>query len=218
MSSRTELATDTTDKLLQAAVRRARLAPLLSRIALAIALGMIVLFAYQSGFFATFVPKPAPEPLKVDKPEQITGEKSRIAGFDKMQQPYEITSEKGEQDKTNPDLVHLEGVVGTFQRSGGGSHRMASDTGLYDTKSKELDLSGRVRITRDKRYTATMDKAHVNVDTKDMVSDVPVLVELASGTIRANGMKISNDGKTIVFLNGVKAQFDEGIKKGVEVP
>jgi lipopolysaccharide export system protein LptC len=216
MSSRTEIAPDHADRLLRAAVRRARLAPLLSRIAAGIALGLVVLFAYQSGFFVTFLPKPVLAPVTVDKPEQITGQNSRIAGFDKQLQPYEITAERGVQDKANADLVHLEKVVGTFQRPGGGSNRIVSNTGLYDTKSKELDLEGDVKIIRDTRFTATMDRAHVNVETKDMVSDAPVLVELTSGTIRANGMKISNDGKTVVFLNGVKAQFDPGTEKGDE--
>jgi hypothetical protein len=46
------------------------------------------------------------------------------------------------------------------------------------------------------------------------VANVPVLVEMDSGTITANGLKISNDGKNILFLNGVKARFTETVKKG----
>jgi lipopolysaccharide export system protein LptC len=216
MSSHTELAPDNTDKLLRAAARRARLAPLLSRLAAGIAVLLVLLFAYQSGMFSSLVPKPVQPALKVDNPEQITGESSRIAGFDRQHQPYEITAQKGLQDKVNQNLVHLEQVLGTFNKPNGAPYQMQSTTGLYDSKSKGLDLTGVVKIIQSGRFTATMDKAHVNVETKDMDSNVPVTVEMSNGTITANGMKVSNDGKTIVFLNGVKARFDQADKKGDE--
>lgn len=216
MSSRTELMPDNSDKLLRAAARRARLAPVLSWIMVAIALGLVVLFMFQSGMFSALLPKPRPAPITVALPEQITGEKSRIAGFDNEQQPYEIISQKGYQDASNANLAHLETVVGNFNKKTGESYQLLSNTGLYDSKTKQLDLQGAVKIIQAEHFTATMDKAHVNVQTKDLDSDVPVVVEMATGTIRANGMKISNDGKNIVFLNGVKAQFEGKATKGDE--
>jgi hypothetical protein len=59
-----------------------------------------------------------------------------------------------------------------------------------------------------------MEKAHIEMEKKNLVANVPVLVEMGSGTITANGLKISNDGKNILFLNGVKARFTEAAKKG----
>ena len=216
MSSHTDLAPDNTDKLLQAAVRRARLAPLLSRLAAAVAVGLVLLFMYQSGFFSALLPKTPQAPMVVAMPEQITGENSRIVGFDKEKQPYEILAQKGFQDKTNPDLAHLEQVVGNFKKVNGETYQLLSNTGLYDSKSKQLDLDGAVKIIRADHFTASMDKAHVNVETKDLVSNVPVIVDMGSSSIKANGMKISNDGKTVVFFNGVKAQFEDAAKKGDE--
>jgi hypothetical protein len=56
------------------------------------------------------------------------------------------------------------------------------------------------------------------MEKKNLVSDVPVVVEMGSGTITANGLQISNDGKNILFLNGVKARFTEDSKKGDNAP
>lgn len=184
------------------------MAPLLSRIAAAFALGLVLLFVYQSGMFSALLPKPVRTPLTVANPEQITGQFSRIAGFDRQQQPYEITAQKGQQDKSNANQVHLEQVVGTFKKLNGANYQMQSNTGLFNSKSKELDMQGAVKIIRADHFTASMDKAHVNVETKDVESNVPVVVEMSTGTINANGMRISNNGKNIVFLNGVKARFD----------
>ena len=216
MSSRTEFASDNTDKLLKAAARRARLAPLLSWLAVGLAVALFLLFAYQSGMFSSLMPKPAQKPLEVEAPEQITGQNARIAGFDRQQQPYEILARNGLQDKTNANLVHLEQVSGTFKKVTGETFQLLSKTGLYDSKSKGLDLEGAVKIIRADHFTATMDKAHVNVETKDLDSNVPVVVEMSTGSIKANGMRISDNGKTVMFVNGVKAQFNEASNKGDE--
>jgi LPS export ABC transporter protein LptC len=218
MSSRTEFSNDGTDRLLRSAATRARLAPLLSIAAGAIGLGFMLLFMFQSGFFSALLPTSKKAPVVVERPEQITGEQSRIVGFDKNQLPYEITAVTGYQDKTNSDLAHLQTVVGKFKKKTGETIEMLSNTALYDSKSRQLDMQGNVTIRRQGDYTATMDNARVDVETKDLVSNVPVVVETATGTVYANGMKISNDGKTIVFLNGVKARFEEAAKKGDEAP
>jgi lipopolysaccharide export system protein LptC len=214
MSSRTDYPPDDTERLLQAAARRARLAPILSWAFLAFGLGLIVLFLLQAGFFTAMLPKPEPTPLTVEKPEQITGSFSRIAGFDREKQPYEVTAKKGYQDKEKANLVHLEDLVATFRRGSGQSYEVFSNTGLYDSKAKEMDLEGKVKIVEAGRFTAAMEKAHIVMEKKNLTSNVPVVVEMSSGTITANGLRISNDGKNILFLNGVKARFTEITGKG----
>ena len=51
------------------------------------------------------------------------------------------------------------------------------------------------------------------LEKKNLVSNVPVVVEMGAGTIHANGMQMSNDGNTILFLNGVKARFNQTMTK-----
>ena len=216
MSSHTDLYPDQTDKLLKAAARRARLAPLLSRAMLALAVGLVGTFIYQSGLVGALLPKAEKDPLVVAKPEQITGQSARLAGFDREQQPYELTSKRGYQDKDKPNLVHMEEVIGTFRKASGKVYHMTSGTGLYDSKTREMDLEGSVKIEQPGKFTARMDKAHVSVENKDLVSDVPVVIELPSGRITANGLRVSNNGKNILFLNGVKAHFKQSAKKGGE--
>jgi hypothetical protein len=77
-----------------------------------------------------------------------------------------------------------------------------------------MDLEGKVMIVEAGRFTAAMEKAHIVMEKKNLVSNVPVVVEMDSGTITANGLQITNDGKNILFLNGVKARFTETAKKG----
>lgn len=218
MSSHTEIQPDNTDALLLAAARRARLAPLLSWAALALGLGLIIVFFAQAGFFAALLPKPKPVPLTVEMPDQIAGVFARIAGVDRENQPYVVTAKKGYQDKETADLVHMEDLTGTFQRKSRQPFEMYSKTGLYHSKAKAMDLEGNVRIVEKGRFTATMAKAHVELEKKNLVSNVPVVVEMDTGTITANGMQVSNDGNNIKFLNGVKARFNQTMQKGDKTP
>ncbi|MDP1701832.1 MAG: LPS export ABC transporter periplasmic protein LptC [Aestuariivirga sp.] len=218
MSSRTEIQPDNTDELLLAAARRARIAPILSWAALAFGLGLVILFLAQAGVFSALRPKPAPTPLTVEMPDQIAGAFARIAGFDRDNQPYVITAKKGYQDKETAELVHLEDLTGTFQRKSRQPFELFSKTGLYHSKAREMDLEGNVRIVEKGRFTATMAKAHVNLDNKNLVSDVPVVVEMDTGTITANGLQVSNEGNNIKFLNGVKARFNQTLNKGDTTP
>ena len=214
MSSHTEIQPDNSDELLLAAARRARLTPLLSWAALAVGLGLVIVFFAQAGFFTALLPKPQPAPLTVEMPDQIAGAFARITGFDSENQPYVITAKKGYQDKETADLVHMEDLTGTFQRKSRRPFEVFSKTGLYNSKEKAMDLEGTVRIVEKGRFTATMAKAHVELEKKNLASDVPVVVELDFGTINANGLQVSNDGNNIKFLNGVKARFNQTTTKG----
>ena len=203
-----------TDRLLQAAARRARLAPVLSKISIAIALGIVGVFLYQSGLVEALMPRNKPAPLTVEKPEQITGQSSRLAGFDKENQPYELTAKKGFQDKDKPNLVHMEGIAGSFKKKSGRAFLLSSNTGLYDSKLKEMDMEGHVIIEQPGKFTAVMEKARVSIEQKDLASDMPVTVEFESGRLTAGGIRISQNGRNVLFIKGVKARFEPKENKG----
>ena len=63
-----------------------------------------------------------------------------------------------------------------------------------------------------------MDKAHVMVEEKKLTSDSPVDVTMTTGSVRANGIAITENGSKILFLNGVKAEFNVVPAKGVAKP
>ncbi|WP_373503981.1 LPS export ABC transporter periplasmic protein LptC [Aestuariivirga sp.] len=199
------------------ALRWARLSRLLSWLAILVGVGFVVAFLAQAGLFASFLPNEPSAPPAV-QPDQINATESTVSGMDRENQPYEVKAKRGWQDDKTPNLVHLDTVEGLFRRAAGVEYTITADTGLYDTFLKTLDLAGHVRIVQKDRFTALMEKAHVVVEEKKLTSDVPVDVTFGSGTIRANGMQITDDGARILFLNRVKAQFDAPAAKGDSKP
>jgi lipopolysaccharide export system protein LptC len=186
-------------------------------VAMAIA-AIIALFLAQAGLFALLLPSDVVPPVPVTNPDQITAVTSTVHGVDRENQPYEVTAARGWQDEAIPTLVHLETVDGRFRRATGAEYTVQADTGAYDTKVKTLDLAGNVVIVQKDRFTARMDKAHVVVEEKKLTSDVPVDVSFATGSVRANGIEITDDGARILFRNGVKAAFNAVPAKGDAKP
>ncbi len=196
------------------AVRFAALSRGLSWLAAAIGVGFAILFLSQAGLFGAFLPAAGPAAPGLPVTDQITATESTVSGLDRENQPYQVRAGRGWQDGKVPQRVHLETVEGQFHSTSGETYRLSADTGIYDTKVKELDLEGNVVIREAGRFTAMMDRAHVVVEEKKLISDAPVNVSIGGGTIAANGLEISDDGKRIVFLNGMKARFGGAANKG----
>ncbi len=196
------------------AVARARLAPILSWIAIAGGLVFVGFFVAQAGLVAYRVPKETTAQANVANPGQITSYDSTVSGVDRNNMPYELKAKRGWRDTERDELTHMETVLGTFQKASGEKYNVTSKTGQFDEKLKQFDLTGDVEIAQGSRFTARMDKARVMVEDKSISSDVPVEVMFGDSTIHANGLKMTDDGANILFLNGVKARFGGPPKKG----
>ncbi|MDP4824007.1 MAG: LPS export ABC transporter periplasmic protein LptC [Aestuariivirgaceae bacterium] len=189
--------------------RRITLSKIFSWAAAAAFAGLILLFVVEAGMFESLVPKPPEPQAAVENPEQLTVGASRYTGSDKERQPYWVEAKSGIQDANNRDLVHMETVTGEMTRLSGEVLSLNSQKALYDTKTKALDLEGEVKLESRGGFVAHMSRARVVLEDKAVDTDVPVRVTFDAGVINAQGMKISDDGKRILFFNGVKARFQE---------
>jgi lipopolysaccharide export system protein LptC len=186
------------------AAARARLAPYVSGAFAGVVVLLLLIFLYQTGAF-TSAPKPVDQTAVSH--DQVTVVDSTITGLDSQNRPYSISARNAVQDKDKPNFIALDEVSGATNRTNGDAITFESKKGLYDSDVKTLDLDTDVVVKSAGRFTARMDKAHVIVGEKRLTSNVPVAVELTTGTINANGVEITNDGNNILFLNGVKAHF-----------
>ena len=215
MSSRIEAIQRVSRGRTARAATRSRIAPYFSGAFALVVLLLVGIFIYQAG---TFTSKPKLGEVPALPADQVTVTDSTITGLDKQQRPYSISARTAIQDKDNPNFITLDEVRGATNRSNGDPITFQSLKGFYDSDVKTLDLDTNVVIRSQGRFTARMDKAHVIVEEKRLTSNVPVAVEMATGTINANGVEITNDGNNILFLNGVKAHFEKSQSKGDSTP
>lgn len=139
---------------------------------------------------------------------KITMDAPRLTGFRDGTQPYEVTAASASQDVRNPSIVELNDISGHVQLDGGGKANINAATGLYDSQSEHLKLTGDVRVRTDNGYDAKLSSASVDFKGGRVVSEEPVVVTISQGTISADRLDISDNGKHIVFEGRVRTVLD----------
>lgn len=183
-------------------------AKIASWVVLAVTTVLLAIFIGKAGLFASlFGKKPSPV-VNLPLPDQVSSGVSMITGFDKDNQPYRLTSQSVLQDKQNDDLSHLKVLTGLLRKKDGKNLQMNALRGLYNKESKILDLEGKIKIVSQDEYVAYLEKARVTLNEKRLYATVPVKVIFDRGTIRANGVDITNNGERVLFFNGVKTRFN----------
>jgi lipopolysaccharide export system protein LptC len=208
MSSHTE-AQDQTEPAAQGSGLWVRLAPWFSRLAALLGFGFIAAFLWQAGVFALLLPQTPVAPPVIDNPAEITSSDAKLTGFDKDNRPYWVAAEQGTQDGQNADIIHMKKITAQFSNTAGELFDVAAEGGDYSRSGNSITLKGNVRIVQGKRFTAEMPQALVKLKDKSLKAERDVVVNMASGEIRSQGMQTSDDGKSILFFNGVHAIFDE---------
>ena len=175
--------------------------------AVALAVGLAAAFVIQTGVFDIREAKKSDPPAVVEYPEQISGSNATITGHDKNQKPFAIKAAKGQQDKAVKTLVHLQQVVGNFERQSGNPMDVSANSGRYDTATKKFELQGNVVLSEGSTMKALMEVAEINTVDQSLQSSGPVTVDMKGATIKANSLSVSENGTRILFRGGVKARF-----------
>ena len=184
--------------------RRALRSRLLGYGAALVAACLAVMFLVQ-GLLHT--PPPPPTAPAVDKAQIISGGFSNFSGIDVNKKPFSVKALQGVQDSANESLMHLKNVAGTFMRRQGGEVQMLSDIADYETKTKDLKVTGHVRFEEPGRYVALLSSAEVNLELQRIVTKEPVQVETSGATILADSMETSDDGTVVTLRGHVRARF-----------
>jgi len=130
--------------------------------------------------------------------------KPELNGFNTESQAYHVRALKAVQDLSKPDMVFLEMLVADLPMASGTTANVISDEGIYDSKSETLILSHNVVIKAGHDINIQMQKAFVDMKASTMSSDMPVTVSTGSSVIKANSMRVQQNGDHITFTGQVK--------------
>src|SRR5690606_33279161 len=76
-----------------------------------------------------------------------------------------------------------------------------------DTKNNRLELSGGIDIVAETGLKAKLSRATILTNDNVIFSKEPVLVEMPTGTVRSNEMRILNKTREIAFIDDVRAHL-----------
>lgn len=128
----------------------------------------------------------------------------RYRGADSSGQPYVVTADRAIQDPQDDKQVTMDRVQADFNMNDGQWWSLTADTGVYNGSLEILDLFGNIAIFGNQGYEMHGHAVEVNLKTKVISSDEKVWGQTATGTINANGMRVYEGGRVVVFINGVK--------------
>jgi lipopolysaccharide export system protein LptC len=134
---------------------------------------------------------------------KITMQQPRIAGFTRDGRAYELTAHAAAQEITKPDTIELQGVSGNTETSDRAMLTLTADNGVYDNKSNILTLRNNVVFKSSAGLAVNLSEAAVDVHSGGIVSEKPVEVKFAQGTINAARLEVVDSGDVIRFEGDV---------------
>jgi lipopolysaccharide export system protein LptC len=150
---------------------------------------------------------------------KIAMEGPRLTGFRKDAKPYEVTATAAFQDIRKPSVIELKDMRAKVAIDDTGSTaRLVSTLGVFDTTKEQLELSGEIRIATDKGDEVALRSASVDFKAGTVVSREPLRITTANGTIEAEGLQVSENGRTLSFTGRVRTQFDRRLATGDAAP
>src|SRR5688572_20028291 len=140
-------------------------------------------------------------------PENLTMDNPSYEGFNKDGGKYVVRAKTAIQDLVNTDFVRLNDITGDMSDAKKSKTTLTAAKGVFNTKANQLDLSGGIDIVAESGLKAKLSSATILTNDNIISSKEPVLVEMPSGTVRSNEMRILSKSREIAFVHDVKAHL-----------
>ncbi len=140
-------------------------------------------------------------------PDNLTMDNPRYEGFNKDGGKYVVRAKTAIQDLVNTDFVRLNDITGDMTDAKKSKTTLTAAKGVFNTKANQLDLSGGIDIVAESGLKAKLSSATILTNENIITSKEPVLVEMPTGTVRSNEMRILSKSREIAFVHDVKAHL-----------
>lgn len=138
----------------------------------------------------------------------------RYRGTDANDQPYVVTADRAVQDPEDENQVTLDNIHADISMNDGTWWSLTANTGLYHGGRKLLHLFGDVTVLGDTGYEMHGSSVEVDLATSALASDEKVWGQSEVGAVRANGLRVRDKGRVIVFINGVNTTIFSRQQRG----
>ena len=129
---------------------------------------------------------------------------ARFAGINKSTLPYTVTAPLAVQDSPGADEIELTNPKTDITLEDGSWLAITADRGTYFQSRQTLDLFGMVNLFHDSGYEFQSTRAHIDLIAGTAEGDEPVTGQGTFGELTAEGFRISDKGKSILFTGNAK--------------
>jgi len=170
-----------------------------------VALSKFVLPALALGLIAVIAAWPSliNAPALFKKPEGNLSEivNPKYLAVDDRKQPYSLTAERADQSGELPGLTALTKPEAEMFDQSGAWVVITADKGWYDRQTGVVRMVTNVHVLRDDGGEFTTDEAFSDVRKGSSWGDRRVVGQGPTGDIDADGFRLTENGKNVVFIN-----------------
>jgi lipopolysaccharide export system protein LptC len=138
---------------------------------------------------------------------KITMQAPKLTGFKRDNRAYVVNADSAVQDPRKPNLVELHQLASNIELTDNGWAKLEAAFGIYDSQTEKLQLDRNVHLRTSSGYDVRTVAAKIDFKSGHVMSENPVKVTMATGTIDANSMEILDNGKEIIFDGRVVSIF-----------
>ncbi len=142
--------------------------------------------------------------IEEEESDSLSMVNPRYLGTDKDNQPFSITADIAKNLERGNSGIELEMPKADLTLEDGTWLVLTSLTGVYNEKLETLDLAGAVNLFHDMGYEFRTSQAYVDLDAGIATGTEPVEGQGPFGHLTAEGFRLIDKGKTILFTGKSK--------------
>jgi lipopolysaccharide export system protein LptC len=154
--------------------------------------------------------------LKARETEDPAMVNARYLGTDKNNRLFSVTADLAKNVMSARNAVELEMPKADITLEDGSWLVLTAETGVYRRERKTLELSGAVNLFHDSGYEFRTNKAGIDLAEGSASGSEPVRGHGPFGELQAEGFRLVDKGRTIVFTGKAKLTLYQGIGKSTQ--
>ncbi len=154
--------------------------------------------------------------LTADQTEDPSMVNPRYLGIDKDNQSYSITADLARKLAQGSMIVELEMPKADITLEDGSWLVVTAKNGVFKRTEKTLNLIGAVNLYHDSGYEFRTAKARIDLAKGIADGDTPIRGQGPFGDLQAEGFRLIDKGKTIIFTGKSKLVLYPGIRKPIK--
>lgn len=138
---------------------------------------------------------------------RVTMDLPKLSGFRRDSKPYDVTARSAVQDLKKPNVIELVELDARIAMADHGVAHVTARTGFYDSAKETMELRNEVRMKTESGYEVQLSSALIDFKAGTLVSAEPVTAVVRASTVKADGMRVAEGGKLLVFEGRVRTQI-----------
>lgn len=138
----------------------------------------------------------------------------RYFAVDEKGQPFSLVAKSARENNAAANMVDLTEPVAEMTEQSGAWVTIRGDLGYYNRQTKLLHLVGGVRILKDDGAEYHTEEAFADTPTGNAWGDRRIIGQGPQGEVAAEGFRMTDRGRTMVFINQSAAAVSAAAGQG----